>query len=42
VARVISPPKGTLTLVGGTATLSNSNWTIINTAQTPAWVQIAA
>ena len=42
VSRSISPPKGNLTLVGGTVTLSNSNWVIINTSQTPGWVQIAA
>jgi len=42
ISRVITPPKGTLTLVGGTATLSNPNWNIINTSQTPGWVQIAA
>jgi hypothetical protein len=42
VARVISPPRGVLTLVGGTSTLSDPNWVIIDTAQTPGWVQIAA
>jgi hypothetical protein len=42
VSRVITPPKGALTLVGGTATLSNANWNIIDTSQTPNWVQIAA
>jgi hypothetical protein len=31
-----------LTIVGGTSTLSNPNWNVINTAQTPGWVQIAA
>jgi len=42
ISRVITPPKGTLTLVGGTFTLSNPNWNVINTSQTPGWVQIAA
>jgi hypothetical protein len=42
ISRVITPPKGILTLVGGTATLSDPNWIVINTSQTPSWVQIAA
>ena len=41
-SRVITPQRGTLTLVGGTATLSNPNWNTIDTSQTPGWVQIAA
>jgi hypothetical protein len=40
--RVITPAVANLRLVGGTATLSNPNWNIINTSQTPGWVQIAA
>jgi hypothetical protein len=42
ISRVITTPKGSLTLVGGTATLSNPNWNTIDTSQTPGWVQIAA
>jgi len=39
---VITPDNGTLRLVGGTATLSNPDWIVIDTTQTPSWVQIAA
>ena len=40
--RVITPAVAVLRIVGGTSTLSNPNWNVINTAQTPGWVQIAA
>jgi hypothetical protein len=39
---VITPARGQLTLVGGTATIQNPNWTPVNDGQTPSWVPIAA
>ena len=39
---VITPNNGTLRLVGGTAVLSDPDWIVIDTSQTPSWVQIAA
>jgi hypothetical protein len=40
IGRVITPARGTLTLVGGTAIISNPNWNSINTNQTPDWNNI--
>lgn len=31
------PSTGTISLIGGTATISNPNWNTINTSQTPSW-----
>jgi len=41
-SKIITPSSGALILVGGTAIISNPNWNVINTTQTPGWVQIAA
>jgi hypothetical protein len=41
-SRLIRPPAGQLTLVGGTPIIKNPNWVSIDDSQTPNWQRIAA
>jgi hypothetical protein len=40
ISTVITPPRGQLSLVGGTPFVVHVNWTDINDGQTPGWVDV--